>query len=197
MVNDALLSYVRKARTQGYSDTAILEVLSKNGWKSEDVSEALRLASAPSAPLNPAAVGYTPPQVQTLSQEESITSPYAAGLSIVLAVSLFILVQKIFSDVKDLSPSINSGLVFNTLFIVPFLVTAFMLHSSFAGEGKKFTILSNIYFVISGWLLLRLLLEVSRYILDKNNVYGVYFVLLIVIATLTGIIFFVQKYIKK
>jgi hypothetical protein len=80
---------------------------------------------------------------------------------------------------------------------LPFLFVAFVLHGSFSKDNKRYLIISQPYFITAAFLLVRLLWDTSAYILNTNATYGVYVVLVLIIGVLTGIILFVQKYIKN
>ncbi len=208
MPSDALIQYIKTAQSQGFPESAIRAVLAQNGWAAPDIENAFStLSLVQNIPLPPTQAGQMPspsvtpaPVSQTaartvLSKSAEYNSPYSIGLAIIAFVSLLILVNKIIDDTATLTSGINQQLIFDALIIVPFLIMAFILHGSFSENRKRFLILSQPYFVTSGLLLVRLLWDTSRYILNASAVYGVYIVLIIVILVLTGLIIFVRKYI--
>ncbi|MEK7585936.1 MAG: hypothetical protein AAB477_01735 [Patescibacteria group bacterium] len=217
MANQQLTEYIETVQAQGFSEPMIRDVLAKNGWQTQDVNDAfsyLKLEKdtlVSSAPVAPNMAGAIPND--SLRKEQNISnifdkpaenkafeynSPFSVGLAIVLFGALLILINKIIDDSGSFTSSINGKLVFDALLILPFLLMAFILHGSFHSQEKKnFLILSQPYFLVSALLLVRLLWDTSRYILDKNATYGVYIVLALIIIVLTGVIIFIQKYIKN
>jgi hypothetical protein len=72
-----------------------------------------------------------------------------------------------------------------------------MLYGFASQNKKRYIILCQPYFVVSAFLFLRLLWNVGRYILNTNATYGVYIVLIMSVAVLTGFIIFLQKFLKS
>jgi hypothetical protein len=212
MANQQLVEYIKKVQLQGFPEVTVREVLVKNGWQPNDINDAfleikrvedLLQKDAPMAPsFVPVSVGQT---VKVVSQEKSIlekaviehNSPFSVGLAAVLFIALLILVNKIIDDSAISTVDANARLIFDAMIILPFLTVAFILNGSFSEDNKRYQIISQPYFVTSAWLLVRLLWDTSAYILNTNATYGVYVVLILVIAVLTGIVIFVQKYIKN
>lgn len=209
MINEQLVSYIKTVQAQGFSESAIREVLAKAGWQNQDVDEAFSsfnlikemplpvgMAYSQVTPVNNtnSPIGNNPNIRQPVSIEYN--SPYSVGLAVVLCGAIFVLLNKIIDDSALFTNSINSKLIFDVLLIIPFLITAFILHESFHERRKRFLIISQPYFLVSGFLLIRLLWDTSRYILNTNATYGVYIVLILVIIVLTGSVLFIQKYIK-
>jgi len=215
MVNQTLVEYIKSVKAQGYSDTAVVEALRKNGWSDNDINEAYSFvnlaAQTPSAPMAPKAPtpsalpSYTvepktmPAQsAQVAIPEESNNSPFSFGLAIVLFVSLFILVNKIIHDIgQNFYSNINSKLVFDAILVIPFLFVSFLLYGIASQNKKRYIILCQPYFVVSAFLFLRLLWNVGSYILSANATYGVYIVLVMAIVVLTGFVIFLQKFLKS
>ncbi len=210
MANQQLVEYIKKVQLQGFPEVTIREVLNKNGWQPVDINEAyleikriedILQKDAPMAPV-PVLVGQP---VIAVSQEKSIlekavieyNSPFSIGLAIILFGALLILVNKVIDDSAISTVNANAKLIFDAMIILPFLVVAFILHGSFSEDNKRYLIISQPYFITSAWLLVRLLWDTSAYILNTNATYGVYVVLILVIAVLTGIVIFIQKYIKN
>ena len=204
MLDQNLVNYVKKAFEQGHDPSAVRQALLANGWNEADVDQAISLlkmqSQAPVAPgaapkLTPTATVHRNPYAGPVRPQ--YYSYYSQLLAIVLFVFLLILVNNIISDVRDyFADNINTSLVFDALLIVPFLLAATLLHIILSQKQEKFLIISYPYYVVSGWLIVRLLWRVSEYILSTNATYGVYIVLIMVIAVLTGIVFFIQKFIK-
>lgn len=209
MANEQIINYIETVQAQGYSEQTIREVLNKNGWQTHDIDEAisyLKLKNdtlSAAAPMAPGMV-RTEPVVKTMSpvdthiavSKPSDNSPFASGLAVVLVAAMMILLNKVIDDAAYYTNTINAQLIFDALIIIPFLLVAFILHESFVGTGKKFLLLSQPYFIVSAVLLVRLLWDTSKYVLNANATYGVYIVLVMIILVLTGSILFVQKYIK-
>ncbi len=191
MINQEIVSYIKTQLTGGVSQQVIIENLKKAGWASEVISDSYNEVIATNSIPQPEQIAVKNVEV------ESINSPYSSILSAVLIISLFIITNGIFSDIKDMVATENRILLFEGLFVIPFLLAAFLLHSSFGEDKKRFEILSYPYFIISAWILLRLLWKVGQNIWQANNALGVYIVLGMVIVVLTGVIIFVQRYIKK
>lgn len=208
MIDQNLINYVKTALAQGHSASDIKQVLLTNGWQEDDVNHAiaqfdmLRTAPvAPNAPVltsSPATTNPKPVQANFIQPaKKTFVSPYSTLLAVVLFFSLFILVNKMITDTRQhFSGDTNGQLVFDAILILPFILAASILHFSFLDRKEKFLILSQPYYIVSGWLILRLLWNVSKYILDANSAYGVYIVLILVIAVLTGIVFFIQKFMR-
>ncbi len=190
MINQEIASYIKTQLALGTSHEVIVENLKKVGWADGVILEAYDavISNNPTTSAQ-SAVGQMP--------TESINSPYSSILSVVLVISLFILTNGIFSDIKGMTATDNKILLLEGFFVIPFLLAAFLLHSSFRVDKKRFEILSYPYFIISAWILLRLLWKVGQNIWEANNALGVYIVLGMVVAVLTGVIIFVQRYIKK
>lgn len=207
MINEQLVSYIKTVESQGFTESAVRDVLAKAGWQSSEIEEAyshmklLKGMPVPAGSVVPNANIINPmvqsPSVTQKSHSPDYTSSYSIGLAIVLCGSIFVLLNKIIDDSSRLTETINAKLIFDVLLIVPFLVIAFILHESFREKRKKFLIISQPYFLVSGFLLIRLLWDTSRYVLDANAAYGVYIVLILVILVLTGSILFIQKYVKS
>lgn len=179
---------------QGISVDQIKQNLLASGWQEAQINEGLvaALQNKPPTPLEPSATA-TPGVIQ----KSSVNSGFSVLLAFVLFVSLLVLLEKIISDVTKLfDASITGKLIVNTFVAIPFLLLSFVLHVSLRHQ-QKFQILSRIYVIVSAWLVIQLLFNVSQYILDKNNTYGVYVVLIIIVLALTGTIIGAQKFFKK
>ena len=210
MANQQLVEYIKKVQLQGFPEETVREVLIKNGWQSIDIESAfteikqMEYLLQNDAPLAPGAVAAQPPIINkpisnTIASKPVVeyNSPFSIGLAIVLFGALLILVNKIIDDSALSAVNANGQLIFDALITLPFLLMAFILHGSFLVDNTRFLIISQPFFVVSAYLLVRLLWHTSAYILNTNATYGVYVVLILVIAVLTGIILFVQKYIKN
>lgn len=201
MINSELIDYIKKAKDQGLSEETITNTLLSSGWQASVVKEGMVIASVPAVPKPPA-----PPYAPALAQPSVVTRPirnyniyshYSVLLSIVLFFTLLTLANKIIGDItRHFKTDIATGLIVNALIILPFLLLAFALHYGLAEKGIKYQILSKPYYIVSAWLLIKLLFRVSNYILSTQVVYGVYIVLLLIVTVLTGVVFFVQKYLK-
>lgn len=201
MADQKIIEYIQAARAKGETDQKIAMDLKRAGWMDAMIYECFGLASVgviqmPIENLEEK-IAETKKRVTSQPTEEH-NSPFSVFMALVLIVSLFILSNKIFSDIAPLTGNnITSLLILQAFFVVPFLLTAFLLHGSLKNEGERYTILSFPYFLVSGWLLLRLLIKVGSHILDTNAALGIYIVLAMVIVVLTGIVVFVNRYIKK
>lgn len=215
MASEQLTKYIETVSSQGFSEATIREVLSKNGWQSSDVNDAFLYlqqrknslsATAPIAPgmstpinNNVANKEQIPPNLfneSSAHKDVEYNSPFSSGLAVILLVAIMIFLNKVIDDAGLYTNTINARLIFDVLIIIPFILIAFILRESFPNTGKRFLLVSQPYFVVSGVLLVRLLWDTSKYILNTNATYGVYVVLILVILVLTGSILFVQKYIK-
>lgn len=214
MANQKLVDYIETVGGQGFSEPMIRDVLAKNGWHDQDVNDAFSyirmvketMASSAPVPDQPAKIDVSvimpsinkQASTQTVNNAFEYNSPYSIGLAIILFGALLVLINQIIDDSAWFTSSVNGKLIFDALLILPFLLVAFILHGSFHTEERKhFLIISQPYFLVSAFLLVRLLWDTSAYILDKNATYGVYVVLALIIAVLTGAIIFIQKYIKN
>lgn len=212
MINEQLLNYIKTVEAQGFTESAVRDVLAKAGWQSGEVEEAythMKLLKGMPMPVgaisstipmqatpSSSAIKQTSPTVQNKASIE-YNSPYSIGLATVLCGAIFILLNKVIDDSAMFTNSINAKLIFDVMLIVPFIVVAFVLRESLRDHKKKFLIVSQPYFLVSGFLLVRLLWDTSNYILNANAAYGVYVVLILIIIVLTGSILFIQKYIKR
>lgn len=202
-----LINYVKVALNAGNSTDVVRQALLANGWKPQDVEEAISLAQLQTVKPPGAVPVQTPTNLQpiqspaltnqSLKPKSNPYSIYSVLLGLVLLISLLILANRVISDIHEkFADSLDARLVYDALIVLPFLIAAFVLHYSLDKASKKFKALTFPYFIVSGWLLLRLLFYVSTYILNSNVAYGIYIVLLLIIGVLTGIIFFVQKFLK-
>jgi len=196
MIDNNLLEYIRLAQQQGHTKEMIKQSLVANGWQGDMVEEAFGMVHQP--------VGASAAQSTISAQpiirhyKSSINSPLSVLLAIVLAVALFTLTNKVITDISDFYVyNITANLIVNGVIVLTFLLLAFTLHFTIGEKNEKYLILSRPYYLISGWLLIRLLYEVSKYLLNQDTAYGVYVVLILIIAVLTGMVVFVQKFIKK
>ncbi len=190
-INLEIVSYIRKQLALGVPRINIVENLKKVGWSNEVIMESFDAISLGTP------ISEIQPEVMQSPEPDSVNSPYSSLLAVVLVISLFILTNGIFSDIKSMTATENQILLFEGLFVIPFLLVAFLLHSSFGNDKARFKILSFPYFIISAWILLRLLWKVGQNIWEAKNALGVYIVLGMVVVVLTGIIIFIQHYIKK
>jgi|GEM_PF-4260742 hypothetical protein len=202
MVDTSLLEYIKRALQQGQAKSAISQTLINNGWSESAVNEAFSQAMAGEAPKGPdfVAPAITTPQTSASRpvRNYEIYSHFSVLLAFVLFFGLLILSNKIINDIgQHFDSDITGRLIFDSLVILPFLICAFALHYSLVESGEKYRILSTPYYIVSGWLVIRLLFNASSYILSTQVVYGVYIVLVLVVAVLTGVVFFVQKFIKR
>lgn len=214
MANEQITKYIETVQAQGYNDATIRDVLSKNGWQLQDIDDAFQYvrlskaslsAQAPVAPGAASAVSINDNKEKIISTifdkntqvKASDNSPFASGLAVVLVCAMMILLNKIIDDASFYTNTINSQLVFDTMIVIPFLLAAFIIHESYSSYGKRYLLMSQPYFVVSAALLVRLLWDTSKYILNTSATYGVYIVLVMIILVLTGSILFVQKYIKS
>jgi len=220
MANEQLTQYIETVSSQGFSEATIREVLAKNGWQNMDVNDAFSYVKLQKDSLMAQAPKASPmmaPQ-ETLSIEMNsvrndkilsnlydpttqktvveYNSTFSVGLAVVLIATMMILLNKIIDDAAFYTTTINAQLIFDALIIIPFLLIAFILRESFPNTGRRYLLISQPYFIVSGVLLVRLLWDTSKYILNTNATYGVYVVLILIILILTGSILFVQKYIK-
>lgn len=204
MAEPSLVEYIKDALDKGAQKDAIMHALVSAGWQQEQIVEAFSVALLPEPPHPPTREQVRPPIAPPLRElapeikRPNYNSPFSLFLAVTLLVFLWIFANKVVSDSTDLfGEGISAGLITNTLVIIPFLLIAFAIHLFFQEKKEKFKILSIPYFAVSGWLLLKLLIQVSQYILDSQVVYGVYFVLILAVVALTSIVFFVQKYLRK
>ncbi|HWA32252.1 MAG TPA: hypothetical protein VG694_02280 [Candidatus Paceibacterota bacterium] len=217
MENQQVTGYIKDQINKGISTDIITANLKRVGWADDVIYASLAAAQTPVPP--PAAkpeffndnpelpAGNTPAAadspaasitVASPMETESVNSPYSIILAVILVVSLFVLMNGLFSDIQNATAgNINLTLTYQGLMVVPFLLVAFLLHSSFRTENRRFRILSMPYFIIGAWVLLRLLWKVAQNLLAANSARGIYIVLGMIIVVLTGIIIFVQKYIKE
>lgn len=194
MIDQKTIDYIRNARASGLSDEVIGQALILNGWNKEQVSMALSVSKEVAA--TPGATLAAAPSRASKPQWNSYLS---VMLAVVLFFALYILSSHIVNDLITSAADVSSKLIVNAFVVVPFLLVAFLIHYSFHenAQKNKYLIIAQPYYIISGWLLIKLFFYASQYILDKNAAYGVYVVLVLIIAVLTGIIFFVQKYVKN
>lgn len=189
--NQDISLYIQEQMRLNVSNETIVKNLKSVGWSDEAILNAFKIVAVPQAPNRDAT--STP----AITEQESVNSPYSSLLAIVLTVSLFVLMNGIFSDIKTGVQNVNTMLLYEGFFVIPFLLIAFLIHSSFKEDSKRFKILSLPYFAISAYILCRLLWQVGENLLRANSAIGIYVVLGMIILVLTGVIIFVQKYIKE
>ena len=190
-INQEMVSYAKQQLATGVSRVVITENLKNVGWSDEIISETFNfLDTNSSIPIN------QPLAITTKVESNSINSPYSIFLVAVLVVSLFILTNGIYSDIKNFTTNLNYTLLLEGLFVIPFLLAAFLIHGFLKDEKQRFKILSLPYFIISAWVFIRLLWKVGENIWKANNALGVYVALGMSVIVLTGIIIFIQRYIK-
>lgn len=90
------------------------------------------------------------------------------------------------------SPSLR--LTFHAVLVLPLWIVTFLFSIFLREERKKYEALLIPYYLISGWLLVYLFFSVAKYIYSANTVWGVYAVLAMLAAILTGAIWGIQKY---
>lgn len=208
-----LLNYVKSARAKSVPYENIKQALVLTGWNEAAIDEAIVVVKAFEAQNYPApATGGTQIAQSSVyiapAKKKSLRlgHPLSGLLALVLGVSLFILCNKAVTDILDYfgpdkdnyGKSVGNGfeLVMAAVLIVPFLLLSAGLYWSLHESKKKYNVLTTPYLIISGWLVVRLLFRVSAFILDKQTTYGVYIVLAMIIAVLTSIIIFIQKYVR-
>jgi hypothetical protein len=210
MIDQSLLDYIKKNLAQGNAPEAIRHALLSNGWSEAQVSEAMtsaqltgevplppvpHLVNSPVPPPPPGQPGihYQP---RVVERKPELNSPYSVLLSGLLFVLIFVFSNRLIKDLSN-DASQNFQLIAEALVTMLVLGSGFIIHKGLGEKSPKFLILARPYYAASIILVLRLLLHTSAYILDKNVTYGVYIVLVLVIAVLTGMILFLQKFIKK
>lgn len=90
------------------------------------------------------------------------------------------------------SPSFR--LTLHAVLVLPLWIITFLFSIFLKEERKKYEALLVPYYLISGWLLVYLFFNVAVYIYSANTVWGVYVVLALLAAILTGAIWGIQKY---
>lgn len=96
---------------------------------------------------------------------------------------------------KKSSPVSSSfRLILHAVLVLPLWVISFLLYILVRQERKKYQALLFPFYLTSGWLLVYLFFSVAAYIYNANTVLGVYVVLAMLIAILTGAIWSIQKY---
>ncbi|MDQ5949613.1 MAG: hypothetical protein QG669_139 [Patescibacteria group bacterium] len=192
--------YIKDARLENYSDHQIKVNLMTAGWTKEQVSQAFARVDGIATSKNPmhSSGVNKATSVNTPITKDNHNSTISIVLSCVLTASLLILFKKVIADIENLfSGDINMVLIVQSLIVLVMLVVSFFLHKNFVEQREKFKVLTLPYFLISLWVLILLVFKVSRHILNSNADFGVYFVLILVIGVLIGIIYFLQKYLKN
>ena len=212
-----LINYITEAKKMSIPEADIRMALEQKGWAVADINSAFSYIFLLSNTPSPVSVPEIPvpsphhgqpsitkeriiPQTKPAAivsknpQKQDYDSPYSVALGILVFLSLLLLINKIIDNVSMFSDGVNQKLIWDALVVVPFLATAFLLYQLLAKDQKYFLVLSKPYFVASGLLIIRLLWDTSWYVLSASATYGIYIVLVMVIAVLTGIIIFVRKY---
>lgn len=205
MINEQLIKYVGDSLAKGSRPDLIIEVLKSNGWKKDDIDQAfeffsmqksapiasnaskvsLQQSKSPIAPVSP---------TSSFIDQHRTNSPYSVILAILLLISLATLAINLSRDLEKAFFDNSARLIISAVVALLLMGIAFAMNY-FLSDQQRFRLLHVPYFLVAGYMLLRLLFMVSKFILDNNAVYGVYIVLLMMIAVLTAIIVFVQKYI--
>ncbi|MDP4001490.1 MAG: hypothetical protein Q8P69_00370 [bacterium] len=102
--------------------------------------------------------------------------------------------EKYRAQYKTHSVSPSFRMILNAIIVLPFWIITFVLFIFLKEERRKHEALLGSYYVTSGWLLIFLFFNVAQYIWRSNTVIGVYVVLGMLVAILTGAIWGVQKY---
>lgn len=222
MVDPNLTNYIKSSKSQGASDGVIKQALLNAGWQEQQISDAFSLINLQDAPSPPApSHAYQPPSAnpqpqairRTAKRSEprppKLTSPYSSLLSVVLFVSLMILMNNLIYDlVKFVDPNVSGGAYFtsfssgkasmsltvSSFVIVPFWFITFLLNHFYREKRKRLGVLLMPYYITSGWLLVWLLFQVGFMLLNSDATFGVYFVLILLGAVLTGVTWAFQRY---
>ena len=198
MLDQNLVTYIKVSLSEGKSHELIKQSLLANGWQEAMIDEAFNFQATQSTDSVHVAASNVPSTKPLLFYRPATNSPFSVLLALVLTGTLFILTNRIVTDISNhFDESITSNLIVNGFIVLPFLLLAFLLHTSFGFDNKRYLILSRPYYIIAAWLLIRLLFKVSKYLLDANSAYGVYIVLGLIVGVLTVMVIFIQHYLKK
>lgn len=224
-MDSKLIEYIKKELVGGNSEEKVRLSLKENGWADQALNDAflfVRKELQPPAPLNipvppppaparqninsadfhdvPAQRQSMPRQRRTERPAEpkkpDLNSPYSVILSVGLLLSLFVLGNQVFSDLSDIS-DLARKLAIEAAIFVPFLLITSILSFMVNSSGKKYKILVYPFYLLSGWLFLRLFAQTIIYIYDQSATFGIYVALGLIIALLTGVILFVQRNMSK
>lgn len=220
-MDSKLIDYIKKELSGGVGEGGIRNSLKENGWTDQVIDDAFssvkRQFSAPQIPVpvpppaapKPIMQESEPVQVQkqpamrpkrVASPEEpkepDLNSPYSVILSVGLLFSLFVLGNQVFSDLSDIE-NLAKKLAIEAVVFVPFLLITSAISFVVNSSGKRYKILVYPFYLLSGWLFLRLFWETLWYIYDQSATFGIYIALGLIIALLTGVIMFVQRNMNK
>jgi hypothetical protein len=139
--------------------------------------------------------------------------PGLSSLSLFLAILIFvaatILFNQIWADVTDLvrpegtsyyyrsdreflSIKLNE-LLAHTLYVIPLLVLAIILYVTLEKKGVRYRVVTFPYFAAAGITMIRLLIDVGAFAIERYEKGGIYGVLIIVLVVLSALIFYIQK----
>lgn len=217
MVEQQLLDYIRTSQQSGMSLDTIKQDLLSAGWIQDQIDKAFRVVNIPKPSVPVPSSPLINPWVATPAKKEvsrpNPTSPYSALLGVTLFVSLLILVDNAIGDITNLflpgqistygtitiipTESISTVLIVRGILVLSFWGLTSLLYFSFRDHSEKFRILLTPYYITAGWVLIELLFYVGGYLLSTSSTFGVYVVLGMIIAVLTGGTWGVQKYIHN
>ena len=89
---------------------------------------------------------------------------------------------------------INRKLVIGAVVIIPFWLITAVLYFLLREYRERLSVLLMPYYITSVWLLIWLLFQTSIFILNTNTAFGVYMVLILLGAVLTGAVWAIQHY---
>lgn len=137
-----------------------------------------------STPANP---------VQKIENKKSKTSPFSVIFAVGLTIAALIFFNKIYRDLGEAMRDRTSEITMRTVFVLPVVVIAFVLFFSLYRKDSKYRVGLIPYFITALWLLLRLLIEMGVFFYERYQEATVYVSMILVMFTLTALIFYIQR----
>lgn len=135
-------------------------------------------------------------------------SPLTLILTLFLIIAALFLFQQVWNDLGRIATELvskdevryvyNSAvelskLILRAVFVGPVTLIAVILYFSVRGKGKEYGVITLPYFIASLIFLVRLIFGAGQFVLSEYKYYGIYIVLIFIIAVISGVILFVQK----
>lgn len=127
------------------------------------------------------------------TEKKSEISPFSIVFAIGLTISALIFFSKLYRDLGNAMTDQTSKMMMRTIFVLPVVVIAFILFFSLYRKNSKYGIVLIPYFITALWLLMWLLIEMGTFFYQRYQQLTVYVSMILIMATLTGLIFYIQN----
>ncbi len=131
---------------------------------------------------------------------EGKISPLTIVFTIILTIAATMLMSAVWRDLGKLietqqfGPLLNANLIFiHGAYAIPLLIIASIVFNRFKQKGTLSFVLVLPYFIGSLIIMIRFLFEAGRYVISLYDRLGVYLVIIIVIFSVSGLLWFFQR----